>query len=256
MTTVILRRMNGSTTIAALSHRRGDYGFDAPYVPVVLGGGALALFPLAAIKRSAASVYPALGGLWFLLNAASYLYTTRVGKFSAWAKVLNGLNFSGAERLLDLGCGRGAVLLMAAKLVPDGKAVGADLWRSSDQSGNSMEATRRNAELEGVADRVELVTADMRALPFTDGSFDLVLSSLAIHNIHNAEGRIKAIDEAVRVLKPGGRLQIADFRHTGEYRSRMRQLGMSEVKEQSLGWRFWYGGPWATTRLVSATKPT
>ena len=54
-----------------------------------------------------------------------------------------------------------------------------------------MDATLRNAEIEGVADRITLETADMTALPFPDNSFDVVVSSLAIHNIHSVEGRKK-----------------------------------------------------------------
>jgi hypothetical protein len=76
-----------------------------------------------------------------------------------------------------LGCGRGAVLLLAAQHLTTGRAVGVDLWRRVDQSGNSPEATRRNALAEGVADRVELHTADMTALPFEDNSIDVVVSS-------------------------------------------------------------------------------
>jgi ubiquinone/menaquinone biosynthesis C-methylase UbiE len=121
-----------------------------------------------------------------------------------------------------VGCGRGAVLLMAAKLLPRGRAVGIDLWKRADQSGNALEVTKRNAELEGVADRVELHTGDMRSLPFEDDSFDLVLSSLAIHNITDVTGRARAIDEAVRVLRPGGRLLIVDIGATSEYEARLR----------------------------------
>src|SRR4051794_13314820 len=143
---------------------------------------------------------------------AAYLYTTLRGKFVVWAELLDGLNLRGDERILDLGCGRGAVLLMAAQHLTSGRAVGVDLWRGVDQSGNSEEATRRNAVAEGVAERVELHTADVTALPFEDNSFDVVVSSLAIHNIGGRAGREKAIDEAVRVLRPGGRLLIADIR--------------------------------------------
>jgi arsenite methyltransferase len=92
-------------------------------------------------------------------------------------------------------------------------------------------------------------------LPFSDSSFDLVVSSLAIHNIRNPEGREQAIDEAVRVLKAGGRLVIADFRETQRYGQRLRELGMTEVAHHTLGWRFWYGGFWAATKLVNARKP-
>src|SRR5690242_1981655 len=73
---------------------------------------------------------------------------------------------------------------------PDhGPGVGVDLWRNVDQSGNSAEATLRNAVAEGVADRVEVQTGDMTALPFEDNSSDVVVSSLAIHNISGRAGR-------------------------------------------------------------------
>jgi ubiquinone/menaquinone biosynthesis C-methylase UbiE len=144
---------------------------------------------------------------------------------------------------------------MAAQRLTTGRATGVDLWRSVDQSGNSLEATRRNAVAEGVADHVELHTGDMTALPFEDGVFDVVLSSLAIHNISGAAGREKAIDEAVRVLRPGGRLMIADIQATGRHQERLAKLGMNDVARRGLGWRFWWGGPWGATRLVTATKP-
>jgi arsenite methyltransferase len=148
------------------------------------------------------------------------------------------------------------VLLLAAQHLTTGRAVGVDLWRGFDQSGNSAEATRRNAVAEGVADRVELHEADITALPFEDNSFDVVLSSLAIHNIKGSALREKAIDEAVRVLRPGGRLLVADLRATREHQARLIDLGMTEVRRRRLGWRFWWGGPWAATRLVTGTKQT
>src|ERR1700685_119252 len=112
-----------------------------------------------------------LGALWLFLNTGSYLYTTRAGKFAVWADLLDRVELKGDERLLDVGCGRGAVLLMAAQRLPRGRAVGIDVWSTTDQSGNAEESPRRNAALEGVADRIELRTADMRQLPFDDGSF-------------------------------------------------------------------------------------
>jgi ubiquinone/menaquinone biosynthesis C-methylase UbiE len=129
---------------------------------------------------------------------------------------------------LDLGCGRGAVLLLAAQHLTTGRAVGADLWRSVHQSGNSADAAQRIAVAKGVADRVELHTGDMTALPFEDNSFDLVLSSLAIHNISGHAGREKAINEAVRVLRPGGRLMIADIRATRPHQAQLAKIGMND----------------------------
>ena len=144
---------------------------------------------------------------------------------------------------------------MAAQHLTTGRAVGVDLWRSVDQSGNSIEATQRNAIAEGVADRVELHTGDMTALPFDDNSFDVIVSSLAIHNIPGSLRLAKAIGEAVRVLKPGGRLMIADIRATRHHVQQLAKLGMTDVSRRRLGWRFWWGGPWVRTRLVTAAKP-
>jgi ubiquinone/menaquinone biosynthesis C-methylase UbiE len=95
----------------------------------------------------------------------------------------------------------------------------------------------------------------MTALPFEDNSFDVVVSSLAIHNISGRAGREKAVDEAVRVLRPGGRLMIADIRGTQQHVAQVAKIGMSDVTRSRLGWQFWWGGPWAATRLVTATKP-
>ena len=103
---------------------------------------------------------------------------------------------------------------------------------------------------------VELHTADMRQLPFGDGSFDVVVSSLAIHNISGADERARALRDAARVLKKGGKLVIADIRYTRAYARELEACGLKITDRRSLGVRFWYGGgPWAATRLVAAIKP-
>ncbi|HXR64743.1 MAG TPA: methyltransferase domain-containing protein [Ktedonobacteraceae bacterium] len=244
-----------------LALRRGDYGFDAPYVPImfILVGVAVLVIGLLSLFLWQALIWGilcVLYGVYMLLAGASYIYTTRRGKFQVWAELLSGLKLRGDEQVLDMGCGRGAVLLMAAALVPQGKVTGVDIWRTGDQSGNADSTTQKNAELEGVAEKIELHTADMRQLPFADNSFDLILSSAAIHNIPNRAGRLKALDEAVRVLKPGGRLLIADLNETRHYAEHLRALGMASVTHQLQDWRFWYGAPWVMTRLVTAIKPT
>jgi ubiquinone/menaquinone biosynthesis C-methylase UbiE len=199
---------------------------------------------------SSGRALPFVAALFMLAILGVYLHATLRGKFLLWAKLLNDLALRGDERILDLGCGRGAVLLLAAQHLTTGRAVGVDLWRSFDQSGNSAEATHRNAVAEGVADRVELHTADMTALPFPDDSFDVVVSNVAIHNIPRRAGREKAIDEAVRVLRPGGRLMIADVRGTRLYQRRLVQVGMRDVSRRRVGWQF--GTP---LPVVTATKP-
>jgi len=204
-------------------------------------------------RRRSGAVAGAVGGL-VIGTGAVYAYATRVGKFAVWAELLHDLRLRGDERLLDLGCDRGAVLLAAAKLLPRGRAVGIDLWRP-EQTGNSMATTLHNASLEGVAQRVEVKTGDMSLLPFPDANFDVVASSLAIHNIHSAERRRAAILEAVRVLRPGGRLVIADLPFTRRYVEWLSDAGLDDVRRRNLGPRMWFGGPWFAVHVVTASRP-
>jgi arsenite methyltransferase len=105
-----------------------------------------------------------------------------------------------------------------------------------------------------VADRVQVDNGDMRALPYADATFDLVVSSLAIHNIPSTADRKNAIVEGFRVLKPGGRMVIADIRATSVYAETLRTRQAMDVKRRRLGWRFWWGNPFAGTTLVTASK--
>jgi arsenite methyltransferase len=239
-------------TSAVLARRKGSYGIDAPYllsIPVLL--------IIAHIMQGVVSgtAWPFVAAGFVMACVGCGLHTSLRGKFAVWSVVLDGLALRGDEHVLDLGCGRGCVLLGAARHLTTGRAVGVDLWRKADQSGNAAEATWRNAIADGVAERVELCTADMTALPFEGDSFDLVLSSVAVHNIKGQAGRDRAIREAVRVLRPGGRLLIADIFATGHYRTRLAQLGMTNIAQRGLGWRMWWSGPWLPTHLVTATKP-
>ncbi len=218
---------------------RGDYGFDAPYIPiglavaaVVAGGVAVILF---------ASSWPWLAGfslaivVVFALSTISFVWTTRRGKFIVWDELLDALALRGDERLLDVGCGRGMVLVLAAKRLPAGRAVGIDLWSTTDQSGNREEATLRIAELEGVRDRIELRTADMRQLPFPDQSFDVVTSSLAIHNIKDAQGRDTPPSHLAARRKIDGRRQYAECRQSSPSRQPSTRAVFRRVPVRDLG---------------------
>jgi ubiquinone/menaquinone biosynthesis C-methylase UbiE len=240
--------------------KRGEYGYDAPLVLALFAvggaGSAIAAIALWWTGHTGRHLRQfATYAVFFLANAAIFWYTTRRGKFVVWEEILDRLRLRGDERVLDIGCGRGAVLTAVARRLDTGRVTGIDLWSTQDQSGNAREVTLRNAAAEGVSARVEIDTGDMRALPYGDGIFDVVVSSLAIHNIHGTANRTKAITEAWRVLKPGGRLAIADIRATRLYATTLKRLGATDVQRRGLGWRFWYGNPFAATSLVTAVKP-
>jgi arsenite methyltransferase len=229
-----------------LARPRGRYGVDGDYrlipAPVVLAGYLLLCLAATflaglwlATGRTLSGLGAAVMAVVLIAAGVSVLRFSRRGKFEVWARLLTGVGLRGDER------------------VPGGTAVGVDIWRA-DQTGNSMQATLANAEAEGVAGRVELHTQDMTDLAFPDGSFDLVVSNLAIHNLPDDDARRSAIDEAVRVLRPGGHVVIADLALTRLYATRLGQCGMADVRRQDLGWRAWWGLPFFRTYAVTATK--
>jgi len=227
------RSMAASPQPAPSNTPRVDYGLDAPGLVktfATLGIALLVVGLLLPHARPGASsstwsrVAYWMGGSW-TVTALLMFASSRFGKLRARDRLLDRLAFRGNETVLDVGCGHGLLLLGAARRIPRGRAIGVDLWSQKDQAANSAAATLANAELERVRDRVEVRDGDMRQLPIDDASIDVVVSSLAIHNVSSASDRAVAIGEIVRVLKPGGRVGILDIAHIGEYARVFRAHG-------------------------------
>jgi ubiquinone/menaquinone biosynthesis C-methylase UbiE len=162
-------------------------------------------------------------GMWIL-------WESKIGKLRDRERLLRRIDWTGSEHVLDVGCGRGLILVGAARRLRTGKAIGIDIWQSEDLTGNAPDAVLENARYEGVDDRVEVRTADMRQIPFPDGTFDVILSRAAIHNIYSANDRAAAIREIARVLRPGGQAVIEDIRHMCEYARVFSQNGCKDIR--------------------------
>lgn len=109
---------------------------------------------------------------------------------------------SSGETILDIGCGAGMDLLLAAKKVgPTGRAIGIDMTPSM------IERARAGAKAAGLSN-VEIRQGGAEALPVEDGSVDVVISN-GVLNL--TTDKPKAFGEIARVLRPGGRLLLADI---------------------------------------------
>jgi len=193
------------------SHKRKsmpDYGVDAPRTGIAILIVTIAAIILAIFlhyssnnnARSISNIIFSLAptGVIILFLMVMYL---RVEKFRHRDRMLNMLTWNGDEQVLDVGTGRGLLMIGAAKRLVVGKSIGIDIWNNKDMANNSSVATMANAKLEEVKERITILNADAQDMPLANSSFDYVLSNLCLHNIPTKQGRAKACAEIARVLK-------------------------------------------------------
>lgn len=237
-----------------------DYGVDAPSVlrnlflfgvPCLL----LGIFLPHEIHVGQIAFLPQPMFFWtgtlLILEGLLFFFYIKVGKFHHRDRMLSLCTWRGNEQVLDVGCGRGLLLAGAAKLLTNGgRATGIDIWSNEDMGGNSEAATLHNLELEGISDRCTILGVPAQEMPFPDGSFDVIVSNLCLHNIYDRKTRRRALEQIVRVLKPGGIAIISDYKRTTEYAEQLQEAAL-------LVQRRW-GNPLYTfppLRIVLARKP-
>lgn len=213
--------------------KKADYGIDAPgvirnlFIASAAGFLLPLFFPLIKIGQVTLQtsgfilmgISCGLMGVWMLIYS---LY----GKMKHRDRMLDMVNWKGNETVLDIGTGRGLLMIGAAKKLTTGLSTGIDIWNAEDLTNNKIDNTLGNAVLEGVKDKVDIKNENATRMSFADGTFDVVLSNLCLHNIYNAADRKKACQEIGRVLKQGGTGIISDFKHMKEYKHNFDQLGL------------------------------
>ena len=227
---------------------RPDYGVDAPGAIrnlFLFGGACLLLFFIVPNRVHIATNVeflprPALAwtAAFLISEGLLFLLYVKFGKFRHRDFMLGMHTWRGEETVLDVGCGRGLLLAGVAKrldaLQGDGRVTGIDVWSNTDMGGNSEVATRHNLELEGVSGRCTLVSEPAQTMSFADESFDVVVSNLCLHNIYDKPSRLRALEQIVRVLKPGGEALISDYKRTAEYAEEFRKRGLIVEKRGAL----------------------
>lgn len=133
-------------------------------------------------------------------RCTSLCFAGRRGR--AFSKLVAASGARSGDRALDVGCGTGYLARRLGRAVgPRGSVVGVDASESMIDYARGVDPAVNVSFALGVAE----------ALEFEDGSFDLVTSSMMLHHLPE-DLRGRAVSEMARVLRPGGRLVVADFR--------------------------------------------
>ena len=137
------------------------------------------------------------------------------------------LDWNGEGRLLDIGCGAAALTVRCAKAFPKAQITAMDYWGA--EWNYAKEQCERNAQIEGVADRISFQKGDAAKLDFPDETFDAAVSNFVFHEVRTAR-------EALRVVKKGGVFSFQDMFSQkalyGDMEQFVRELkaeGISEV---------------------------
>jgi len=188
-----------------------DYGNWTPRIMIYVPLSITLLFAVSSLLWS-----------WLLIPAAFFFLATafifyvrfklspRAGNVqdSIWDLLIEHLDWNGEGLALDIGCGNGPLAIKLAQKHRQAKVLGLDYWGNKwDYSQNLCE---NNAAIEGVSDRVTFQRGSAASLPFTDGSFEAVVSNFVFHEVGGVKDKRDVIREALRVLKKGGKYAFHD----------------------------------------------
>jgi len=118
-------------------------------------------------------------------------------------------------KMLVIGAGNGILATKAAIRNPALDVVGMDYWGKDWEYSKTV--CEQNARVGKVADRAHFQKGDAASLNFPDATFDIVVSNLTFHEVKMVKRKNEVLQEALRVLKPGGKFVFIDYFYEDRY---------------------------------------
>jgi ubiquinone/menaquinone biosynthesis C-methylase UbiE len=183
-----------------------------------LGTGILIFIPLGSVYRIGMTVLFAIILVSFLFPLYSYLmFSQKGGKLQEkiYNLIIQNLGENVKGRFIDIGCGNGVLAVKLAQQHEETDVSGIDSWGKDWEYSKSV--CEKNALSAKVQNRVHFQKGDAAALEFADDTFDGAVSNLTFHEVKSTADKKSVLQEALRVIKPGGIFVFIDYFYDDKY---------------------------------------
>jgi len=183
-----------------------------------LGVGALLLFPLGTLYQLIVAIVFLAILVSFLFPLYAYVMFSQKGgqvQEKVYNLIIQSLGEEVKGRILDIGSGNGVLAVKLAQQHREVTVVGIEYWGKDWEY--SKEVCDKNARIAKVESRVHFQKGDAAALEFAPDSFDGAISNLTFHEVQSVTDKRAVVQEALRVVKPGGTFAFVDYFYAEKY---------------------------------------
>ena len=183
-----------------------------------LGAGLLIFIPLGPVYRSLVALLFVILLFSFLFPLYAYvLFSQNGGKLQDkfYNLIIQGLGENVKGRVLDIGSGNGVLAVKLAQQRSDVEVLGIDYWGKDWEYSKSV--CEKNARTAKVEERVHFQKGDAASLDFANDTFEGAISNLTFHEVKSVADKRSVVQEAFRVVKPGGSFAFIDYFYDQKY---------------------------------------
>ena len=183
-----------------------------------LGVGALILIPLGPIYHLIVAILFIIILVSFLFPLYAYvMFSQKGGKFQekVYNLIIQSLGARVTGKILDIGSGNGVLAVKLAEQHSEVKVVGIDYWGKDWEYSKGV--CEKNAQAVKVESRVHFQKGDAAKLDFATDTFDGAISNLTFHEVQSVADKRVVLQEALRVVKPGGNFAFVDYFYDAKY---------------------------------------
>ncbi len=206
-----------------------------------LGAGILIFLPIGPYRIVPTFLFIILLISFLFPFYAYVMFSQMGGKFQEriYNLIIQNLGVKGNRKILDIGCGNGVLAVKAAQQNGEAEVTGVDYWGSDWEYSKGV--CEQNARIAEVSNRVHFQKGDAAALDLASGTFDGAISNLTFHEVRSVANKRDVLQEALRVVKPGGTFAFIDYfdeaKYYGEspeFEAYLRNLQLSHIEYKPL----------------------